>query len=279
MDRYNKEMYEIDRPNPSPLFWKARSIAGQHLQNCFNSFIPQNCRDGFFWIKPEPTYPSFDNLTFGYKNQIFSVLIDFVKPVKRVFRKMTLESQLPNRVVNRFLEATQKYNLVPCLFPMHYLELDLIGHDWNLLQANTKSWVTPQKLGTKERIRMSEWEINNFVIQIVRDQLMRDGNKVLSFCDLPEMEPQIWFENSKRERCWVLVKYIVNPEDNDYHRWLGLEKNNKMLQDYDGYFAGVELRNSNDFGTILYRGEGAMPKYMGLKRISLADNPRIFSEK
>lgn len=272
MERFNKTMFEIDRPNPPKEFWQARQIAGCHLQECFKKFSQENWHEGFFWVKAEPTYPSFDNLTFAYKNQIFSVLIDFVEITKKVLGKTTMRSLLPENVITRFLKATEENNLVPCLFPVDANILQPItSTSWNLLHAKTKEWIKPENMATDERIPMSKWEINNFVIQIVRDHLTQQGNKILSFCDLVEIEPQIWFENKKGEQCWVLAKFVEKPEDNDYHKWLGLEKCNKKLLDFDGFFAGVELRNATDFGDILYRGEGAHIKFKGLSLIHFYD--------
>ena len=66
--------YKIDPQNPSKEFLRARNEAGVCLQEQFKKFAgrvePQH---DFRWIKADLTWPSFDHLTFAYKNQVFSV--------------------------------------------------------------------------------------------------------------------------------------------------------------------------------------------------------------
>ena len=81
MSEYGDIQYLIDRPEPSEIFLRARHIAGSQLQDQFNANNQKSVNssyDGFKWIKAELTYPSFDNLTFDFKNSIFSVVIELI---------------------------------------------------------------------------------------------------------------------------------------------------------------------------------------------------------
>jgi len=277
-NKYSKgqNWHDIEHPEESREYLEARSIAGRQLQSNFVD-NENHWGKGFHWVKAELTSPSSDDLTFGYKNQVFSVLIDFVKPVKCLFKHMTLESLTPQKRLNNFLTVARENNLVPCLFPIYRDGLKpLTTTRWNLLHAKTHEWIHPETIASDERTPMSKWELNNFAIQVVRQYIEKDGDKILSFCDVLGVEPQVWFENKKGERCWVVVKHITNSVDNDYHKWIGLENISSTLKDYDGFFASVEFSNAEDFSTTLYRGEGAVIKFDGLQRIFITDKPKSF---
>lgn len=276
-DRYSNDQdwTKVERPEESKEYLKARDIAGYQIQQMFKNegeFSPQS----FHWVKAELTSPSFDDFSFGYKNQVFSVLIDPVSPVKRIFRSATIESFLSDERRSRFLSTAEENNLVPCLFPMYRDGLRPMTTGWYLLNAKTHEWIKPLELATDERTPMSEWEKNNFAIQVVIQQMEKEGNKILSFCDVIGVEPQIWFENNKGERCWVLVKYLFDSADNDYHKWIGLENLSPTLKKYDGFFAGVEFRNAYDFSPCLYRGEPANINFRGLQRVYLTDKLKSY---
>lgn len=123
---------------------------------------------------------------------------------------------------------------------------------------------------------MSKWKLSNFAIQIVRNDIEKEGNEILSFCDLPEVNPQIWFKNKKGETGWVIVKHIKNESDLDYKEWVGLEDRSPQLKPYDGYFASVQIIPSigwdgiSNSTTDLFRGDGMYVNYKGLERIYIS---------
>jgi len=286
MSKYGDIQYLIDRPEPSEIFLKARHIAGSQLQDQFNANNQKSVNssyDGFKWIKAELTYPSFDNLTFAYKNSVFSVVIELIDDKG---------SSLTKQQKDRLLIACEKNNLIPCTFRLNFkektdnfmsrlmgnkdqldYELKPIKQGWNLYDARTSQEIDPLYLASNEKTLMSEWELSNFAIQIVRNDLEKEGNQILSFCDLPEVNPQIWFKNKKGETGWVIVKHIKNENEKDYKEWVGLEDRNPQLKPYDGYFASVQLVPSvgwngvSEFPANLFRGDGMYVNYKGLERI------------
>lgn len=193
-------MYDIPRQKPDELFLKARDITGNHIQQLMNK-APAN----FAWIRSELTSPAFDDMNFRYKNQVFSVLV-------KIFHNRR-EITSPHRQ-ELFIQETKKYNMIPCVFPV---DLELIGtnsphgygvviergkfpkhkltprnsNNWNLSHATTGTPINPLALASDEPILMSEYEINNFAIRIVINQLKKDGLKLESFCDVPDIVPQL----------------------------------------------------------------------------------------
>ncbi len=211
-------------------------------------------------------------------------LVDRPKPTKIFLEARNMAGMQLQQQKNRLLEACEKNNLIPCFFRFRFLEKKSLFFDvfkksnnekdydlkpfnegWNLYDARTNEKIDPFVLATNEPVKMSEWELNNFAIQIVRNDLENEGNEILSFCDLVEVNPQIWFKNKKGEVGWVIVKHITNEKDLDYREWVGLEKNNPQLQNCDGYFAPIQFA-SFDSPTLL-RGGGVTVNYRGLKRI------------
>lgn len=286
MSKYGDVQYLIDRPEPSEIFLKARHIAGSQLQDQFNANNQKNVdssHEGFKWIKTELTYPSFDNLTFAYKNSIFSVVIELIDDKNSSFTKHQKD---------RLIKSSEENNLIPCTFRLKFrekannflgrlmgnkdqLDYELIPLEqgWNLYDAITNKKIIPLKIASNDKTRMSNWELSNFAIQIVRNDLEKEGNKILSFCDLPEVNPQIWFKNIKGETGWVVVKHIKTENEKNYKEWVGLEKRSPQLKPYDGYFASVQIIPSfgwngvSEFPTDLCRGEGMYVNYKGLERI------------
>ena len=286
MSKYGDIQYLVDRPEPSEIFLRARHIAGSQLQDQFNANNQKSVNssyDGFKWIKAELTYPSFDNLTFAYKNSVFSVVIELIDDKGSSFTKQQKD---------RLLIACEENNLIPCTFRFNFkekagnfmnrlignkdqldYELTPLKQGWNLYDVRINQAINPLIFANNEKTLMSKWELSNFAIQIVRNDLEKEGNQILSFCDLTEVNPQIWFKNIKGETGWVIVKHTKNENEKDFKEWVGLEDKSPQLKSYDGYFASVQLvpsvgwNGASEFSTDLFRGDGMYVNYKGLERI------------
>jgi hypothetical protein len=281
MPEYGNLHYEIDRPVPSELFLKARQIAGCQLQEQFrklNTGIPDVSYNSFKWIKSELTYPSFDPITFAYKNAVFSVIIELIDEDQTSMTKNQIE---------RLVKATEKNNIIPCVFRLKMkrkqrksfhrlinteysprsqdLEMIPIKNEWNLCHIRTGIEVIPENIGNEVEIKMSDWELQNFAIQIARNGLEKEGISVLSFCDLLEVNPQIWFRDKQGNICWSIVKHITEKPEEKFQEWVGFENANPKLKDFDGFFATVQFNSTRHNGLI--RGDCMNFKYSGLKRI------------
>jgi hypothetical protein len=281
MNKYGDIQYLIDRPEPSEIFLKARHIAGVQLQDQFSVFNKEKVKssyDGFKWIKTELTYPSFDNLTFAYKNSIFSVVIELIDNTGTSFNQQQKD---------RLLKACEENNLIPCLFKVNLkaqsnnllsqfggnlnkdgYQLNAVEQGWNLFDTISNNKINPLLVAKEELTKMSKWELSNFAIQIVRNDIKKEGNEVLSFCDLPEVNPQIWFKDKNGNINWVIVKHTKEDKDLDYREWVGLEEKTTQMLPYDGFFASVQFFSvKTDSTTNLNRGDAMYVNYKGLERI------------
>lgn len=254
------------------IFVEAHNLAGRHIQE----MIGEN-RSDFTWIRPEITNPSFDDLNFRYKNQVFSVLI-------KIFHQGRELSE-PRREIP-FIRETKANNLVPCVFPVNFefaattsphgygvvIETgknpthELVMQDpkgWNLFHVETNKKINPLEMADDTPVLMSAYEMQNFAIQIVRNQLEKEGLRIESFCDAPTVLPHIWFRDKEGKLGWIVVKYgpneksIAAPDGNQIARGPIAEDN--------GYFAPVGIQPMK--GNKAYRGIGYYVNYSGLINI------------
>ena len=114
---YSKD-HSIGRPDLDNVFLKARAAAGMHIQKMMDENKGKcDPHADFRWIKPELSWPSFDDLTFAYRNKIFSVLVAYCLNEKDEKGKVRFD--LPfGRSAAQF-DAAVKNDLVPCVFPIY----------------------------------------------------------------------------------------------------------------------------------------------------------------
>lgn len=253
------ETYPINYTPPSQRLSQLLTVAGRTLQKNFDLHAHSNIwYDNFYWIKTQWTFPYFDHLSFAYKNQIFSVL-------GGVANKIDLQSMRIQR------DAAQRYRLIPCIFPVNLQTMQPVYDGWGLIHSRTLQRIFPETMATQEKILLSEWELNDFCIQIVREDLAKQGETILSFCPLPEINPQIWFEDNEGRRSWIIVRLFSAHETISSDAYLSTCEKDPRLKNYDGFFAGVKLVNGLDFGSALYRGQPVSYNYRGLERIHKAE--------
>ena len=272
--------YQIDPNEPSEEFLRARDVAGSRLQEMFRQLGGRvESQHDFRWIKADLTWPSFDHLTFAYKNQVFSVLVDLVEDRR---------SMITSKEVTRCIDACTENNLVPCIFPVDKRSFSPLKDGWNLLHPESGAAFVPEELVDDVKVEMSEWELHNFGIQIVRDHIEKsDGGRILSFCDVIGIDPQIWFEDAQGNRSWVIVRHFPRLAGEESKDFIGVEKTNSQLASYDGFFAGVSVASSEPFthdldaktvplskrfdgSTPVYRGDGFYVNFKGIERIHVA---------
>jgi hypothetical protein len=277
MGKYGDIHYLLDRPEPSNIFLEARQIAGFQLQEQFKIYNKEqeisSSNQGFKWVKTELTYPSFSHLTFAFKNKIFAIVIELIDNSGSTFNKQQQEN---------LLNACSENNLIPCLFKINVkenpnwliidgdddIELKPIEKGWNLYDANNNEKIIPVNLSTEEPTLMSNWELSNYAIQVVISDLEKTSNQILSFCDLLEINPQIWFKDKDGNVGWVIVKCHHPNFNYELEDWMGIQNNIKSLMPFNGYFASVKFESMNSKSTsILLRGEQFHVDYDGLKRI------------
>lgn len=291
----------INRPEPSKLFLRARGIAGAHLEQMFKKYSgdKNDSFSQFRWIKPELTNPSFEHFTFGYKNSTFPVLVDVI---------LDGESQLDRKEIELLIRESAKNSLVPCLIKvscetLHPDASGLFGgkvygksgykisvdpDSWNLFHAITGEALDPCRIAGTAPMRMSDWELRNFAIGIVRTyEIEKNGYHLDSFCDVPGIDPQLWFHDDSGEMSWGIVRFQNVLNEDAAKDFADFVNKNPRLAPYDGYFAPVSAVSAEPFETDflgrieplsarfsgkggLYRGHGFYVNFKGMVKIHSA---------
>lgn len=242
----SKDSQRIPSAPPSELLLYSRDLAGVQIQKNMN--LLNDCR----WVRQEYTYPAFDNMNFIYKNRIFSVVIDILDGEGK--------SYLPEEIAKRQIYAGQKFNLIPCKFPVVVADL----HEeeiksavpktggWNLFNTATGEPVIPEQLATTDKIEVSSWELHHYGIKFVMKYLQSKNMKIASFQDAPDIHPQVWFLDNDGNKCWVVIRTELS-EDKEVKKPKQMKEIIRRCFKNDGFFAGIAV--SPVEGKKLYRGE------------------------
>jgi len=251
-------LYIVEQEDPSENFQAAWLAAAKHLQS--------QCREGICWIRANLKRPFIEHLSFRIGNQLFFIFVE------------AEEFKLSNRF-DAFIGCAELANAIPCMIKMNktFASYAPSGDGWGLLHAVTKAPVDPFSLVSDELIEMSDWELHDFVINVVKKGLEEEGKTVYSTCSDMEVNPSLWFvENDVHY--WVIVrghrypmKIAGRPE--------GLDKIAEGVpgENSAGYYAIVTVANGddpfdpkaadNDNFLPLYRGHGMHIKYDGIHPI------------
>ena len=144
-----QKFYILDRPNPTKEFLAARQVALHRLRHQFNlkGGRVSNGHEDFRMIRVDLTYPTFDHFSFGYKNAVFAVFIDFIDEQQN--------SLTPRRYIENLINVANDNNLVPCLFKIGLSDMKTLTDGWNLFHAVNKMPVVPEEIAGSNPIRMS----------------------------------------------------------------------------------------------------------------------------
>lgn len=228
----------------------------------------------FRWIQTSLTYPAFQHLCFAHEGNIYSVLIEFDDGESSYI----LERDLQNQIME-----CKNNDLIPCTIILRYDNYAPIINGNHLIYSDKR---TPVKFDKRTgNIKMSPWEINNFGVSIVVESLKKEGFEIGSYCDVMNIEPNIWFKDTNGEKCYVIVKTISGSSIGNINYQVNHELLMKFI-DYNGYFAKVGIspaekvysedselnQNTKQFNTetpmgVLYRDKKFYIKYGGLEYI------------
>ena len=186
-------MYDIYMEEPTQDYLDVWSAAGQHLTEIAQGAIS--------WIKSDPKPPFLEHLSFRLGNQIFFLRIEDVDDSIRV----------PGNP-NGLFTIADGYQATACLLPMKKIrgQWHPALSDWGLIDAHTRKPFNPVELISDENIEMTQWELQDFAVQVVRNHLSDQGFEIISFNSAPEAHPSIWFER-KGQSEWVAVNYALYP--------------------------------------------------------------------
>ena len=251
-------MYEVETHDMSPEFLECWKAAGIHISKQVQGGLQS-------WLKATPYPPFLEHLSFRLGNQNFYIRVTDVSG--------DIDGPGSERGLFAIADGSNGH---ACFMPMRKKLLggwfpDRAG--WGLVDARTGKDVNPIDLVSNEKIEMSDWELQDFAVQVVRTQLEKEGFELMSWQGNPNVDPAIWFIGESKRPEWVVVRASRYLEEEAVRppNWpdiaAGCAPTGKI-----GHFAFVavvsaeELFNlESDEPSPLYRGHAMHVEYGGLE--------------
>ena len=249
-------MYDIEMREASPEFARCWKAAGLHIQGQVQG--PLNS-----WLKVNLNPPFLEHLSFRLGNQLFFIRIEDAGG----------ELEVPGSRQG-LRSIADGCNGHACLMPMRREGAEWIadGPGWGFLDLRTGRAIDPIALITDDLIEMTDWELHDFAVQIVKDHLAKQGRTLMSWQGNPSVDPSIWFVGDHGPE-WVVVRAARYPETSvePPANWRAIAENCSKLGK-SGHFASVGFANSDDAfdpsgavpATPLWRGHGMLVRFIGL---------------
>jgi len=240
-------IYDIDMHEVSDEFAKCWQAAGKHLDS-------QSHRGE--WLKASLSPPFLEHLSFRLENQVFFIRIDDVDGIVGG----------PGNP-NGFRIIAKGWNGHACRMPMQRKsggwEPSISG--WGLIDDNTEGPIDPVALISDEKIKMTDWELQDFAVQVIREHITQElGRKLMSVQGNPDVDPSIWFVGENGPE-WVVVRLAIFPEkEANQPSNMGDIAASCSRMSKIGHFASVAIANSDDTSE---EGAPALPLWRGHRMI------------
>ncbi len=185
------------------------------------------------------------------RNQVFFVFVEVAGCMP-----FTRESS------SLFLKVAREVSATPCVLPMHWHRgaYEPTHNGWGFVDPYSGSSIDPAELVSAELIAMSDWDLHDFGIQVVRRKLQESDNQIQSWQSSLHFDPSIWFNDGAEK--WVIVRSVRYPTlvaerpENIDELVASFSKSGAR-----GFFASVGVANAND--PFDPTGKNAMPLYRG----------------
>lgn len=254
-------MHDIHMAEVTEDFARCWNAAGLHIQNQAQGPIQS-------WLRAHLNPPFLEHLSFRLGNQLFYLQLEDVDG--HLVTPGNPEGLLA------IADGCAGY---ACVMPMRKVGTDWEPTEpgWGLLDARTRKPINPAALISDEKIVMTDWELQDFAVQVVRDQLAKEGRKLMSWNGDPGVNPSIWFVGDAGPE-WVVVRAVRYPAaEADLPNNLAEMKAHFNKLGNLGYFASVSMASVDDpFDpdavtnrnfVPLYRGHGMHVRYEGLQKV------------
>lgn len=185
----NRPHHLIEMHQPSEEFAKCWQAAGRFLSNKGDGNIN--------WLKANLTPPFLEHLSFRLGNQLFYVQV------------IDVDGALETPGSTKGLETLATgCNGIACLMPMKKIggEWEATQNGWGLIELASNTSIEPVSFVSDEEIEMTDWELLDFAVQVVRGHVEDDlGFDVTSSQSNPLVQPSLWFQGEEGLE-WVIVK-------------------------------------------------------------------------
>lgn len=249
-------MHDIEMNEVSAVFASCWQAAGRHIQ--------AQVQGPFHgWLKASLNPPFLEHLSFRLGNQLFFVRIEDAD------EKLVVPGSRKG-----LLYVAEGCNGHSCLMRMRsragIWTPETSG--WGLLDALTSRSIDPTALVSDDLIEMTDWELQDFAVQVVRDRLHNDGRRLMSWQGNPAVDPSIWYVGDTGAE-WVVVRAVRYPrlKADLPANWQQIFERCAVIGKV-GYFASVSVASADDAfdpsGIVppepLWRGHPLFVRFEGL---------------
>ena len=246
-------MYHIEMHQVSDDFVNCWRAAITHLET--------KGREGIKWLKSDLIPPFLDHISFRIGNQLFFVRIEDVE------NELVTPSNPDGLTM-----IVNGCKGVACHMPMirKGISWEVFNSDWGLINPKTKALINPYQLVTDEKIIMTDWEIQDFAVQVVRNYIKDElGFRILSSQGNPSVHPSIWFKGQEKDECVIVSSakfggYMPELPSNIDNIIENVSSITKKVHFASVCFCHPDQKNNKDV-LPLYRGYGASIKFNGLR--------------
>jgi ADP-ribosylglycohydrolase len=242
--------------------WSA-ACAHIQLQARLGDYCDPPPKGKFRWHKAELQPPFLEHLSFSLGNQHYFVQLS----------DMDGQLQIPGSK-DGLLRIADGWSGHPCFMPMR-IENGIwrpSRSGWGLIHAKTGEAIDPPGLMTNLAIELTGWELHDFAISVVCDNLRNQGRSIMSWSNDPDVSPSLWFIGDDGPE-WVFVLASMHPQTRKKPHY-NMEEIALACSRIPnkGHFAHVIFNNIDDKTKPLYREQGANFEYAGLA--DFAGRPR-----
>jgi len=253
-----KPVHDIEMHEVSDEFARCWQAAGRHIQTKVQGPLHS-------WLKVSLNPPFLEHLSFRLGNQLFFIRIEDVDERLHVPGSR-----------NGLVYLAQSCQGHPCIMPMRYRAGAWAPHaaGWGLIDPRDGKTVDPMAYVSDEQIEMTDWELQDFAVQIVRDHLEKAGRRPTSWQGNPAVDPSIWFVGDSGPE-WVVVRAVRFPKLKAHPpaNWQQIAARCAELGKV-GHFASVSAANADDAfdpsGAVppepLWRGHRMFVRFEGLEK-------------
>jgi hypothetical protein len=223
-------MHDIEMHEASDEFARCWRAAGQHIQRQVQGSMQS-------WLKASLNPPFLEHMSFRLGNQLFFVRIQEVEGRLAV----------PGTQAGLLMIARECKGHA-CIMPMQEKAGTWTPEvpGWGLLDAHTGQAIDPVTLISDEKIEMTDWEVQDFAVQIVRDHLRQSGRELMSWQGNPGVDPSLWFVGNSGPE-WVVVRAARYPtlKAKRPANWEKIAEGCARIGKV-GHFASVSIANHDD---------------------------------
>lgn len=229
---------------PSEAFFHCWRAAAQHIE--------RQGQGPLAWLKARLEPPFLEHLSFRLGNQLFFVRVEDDQSALEV----------PGSVKG-LLRIADDCKGHPCIMTMQHRSETWSPVDigWGLRHARTGEPVDPAALMTDDLIEMTDWEVHDFAVMVVRQHLEEQGREIIASAGDPGLDPALWFKGDRGSE-WVVVRAVrhPDPEPAPPAKWAQIAQSCAHLS-ATGHFVAIRVASAND--AFDPEGLGAMPLWRG----------------